>query len=235
MNKNGILIDNKRKEIFLTWVAKALFLCKRSRVDIQLEVAFLCTRVRNPDEDDWNKLIRLLQYLQGTKHLVLTLEVDNLNISKWYADAAFPVHLDYKSHTGGIHTMGKGAIQAISSKQKLNTKSSTEAELVGADDVLSQLLWTKYFLEAQGYASAETILYQDNTSAILLENNGNESSSRRTRHINIRYYFIKDRIISGDLVVKYRPTDDMPADYQSKPVQGAKFIKFRKEIMNLPD
>ena len=135
--------------------------------------------------DDWKKLCRLLSYLKGTLELKLTLEAEDLSMSKWYADAAFAVHKDYKSHTGGIHTMGKGAIQLISTKQKLNTKSSTEAELVGADDVLGQLLWTRHFLEHQGYASKETILYQDNTSAMLLENNGMESSSKRTRHVNI--------------------------------------------------
>ena len=129
--------------------------------------------------------------------------------------------------------MGKGAIQSISTKQKLNTKSSTEAELVGADDVLGQLLWTRNFLEHQGYTSKETILYQDNTSTILLENNGMESSSKRTRHINIRYYFIKDRILAGDLKVKYCSTEDMIADYMSKPLQGKKFIKFRNLIMNI--
>ena len=233
INDKGEYIGDEKAEVFHTTVAKALFLCKRSRLDIQLTVAFLCTRVQNPDQDDWKKLCRLLSYLKGTLDLKLTLEANDLSMSKWYADAAFAVHKDYKSHTGGIHTMGKGAIQSISTKQKLNTKSSTEAELVGADDVLGQLLWTRNFLEHQGYTSKETILYQDNTSAILLENNGMESSSKRTRHINIRYYFIKDRILAGDLKVKYCSTEDMIADYMSKPLQGKKFIKFRNLIMNI--
>ena len=99
------------------------------------------------------------------------MEAINLAIVKWWTNAAFAVHHDFKSHTGATMSLGKGAVQAISSKQKLNTKSSTKAELVAADDTLSHLLQTKYFLEAQGYPSDQTILYQDNTSAILLENN----------------------------------------------------------------
>ena len=63
-------------------------------------------------------------------------------------------------------------MQSISWKQKLNTRSSTEAELVAADDTTVMILWTKLFLEEQGYALEKNILYQDNKSAILLEENG---------------------------------------------------------------
>ena len=76
-------------------------------------------------------------------------------------------------------------------------------------------------------------MFQDNQSAILLENNGKKSSSKRTRHINIRYYFITDRIKNGELEIEYYPTDDMVADYFTKPLQGKKFLQFRKTIMNL--
>jgi hypothetical protein len=74
----------------------------------------------------------------------------------------------------------KGAVQSVSRKQKLNTKSSTEAKLVGIDDVSVMILWTKLFLEAQGYKIKKNILYQDNKSAILLEENGKRSSGKRT-------------------------------------------------------
>ena len=120
------------------------------------------------------------------------LSANYANILKWFADGAHAVHQDLKGHTGGTLTMGAGHITSTSTKQKLNTKSSTETELVAADDVMSQILWTNYFLEAQGYKSNDTILYQDNKSAILLEKNGKLSSSKRMKHINVRYFFIKD-------------------------------------------
>ena len=77
----------------------------------------------------------------------------------------------------------------MSRKQKLNTKSSTEAELVGIDDVMPQILWTRYFLMGQGFNVTDNILYQDNQSTIKLATNGCASSGKRTRHINIRYFF----------------------------------------------
>ena len=95
-----------------------------------------------------------------------------------------------------------------------------------------QVLWTRYFLEAQGYGVKASIVYQDNQSTILLADNGKASSGRRTRHINIRYFFIKDRIDSGEVKVEYCPTKDMVADYFTKPLQGSQFIKLRNQIMN---
>ena len=70
-------------------------------------------------------------------------------------------------------------------KQKLNTRSSTESELVGADNISVMILWTKLFMEAKGYKISKNILYQDNTSAILLETNGKRSSGERTQVLNI--------------------------------------------------
>ena len=117
--------------------------------------------------------------------------------------------------------------------KKLNTRSSTEVELVGADNVSILILWTRLFLEAQGYEVKDNILYQDNKSAILMENNGKWSSGKRTRHLNIRYFFLTDQIEKKYMVTKYCPTEEMVADYMTKPTQGKKFTKFRNFIMNL--
>ena len=82
----------------------------------------------------------------------------------------------------------KGAVQSMSRKQRLNTKSSTIAELVAADDVSVLILWTKLYMEAQGYEIRKNILFQDNKSTILLENNGKLSSTKRTRAMDICYF-----------------------------------------------
>ena len=233
INKQSGKLNKEMKEDFHTYVAKCLFLCKRARPDIQTAVAFLTTRVIDPDTDDWKKLIRLLSYLNGTKELVLTIEVDKINMMKWFIDGSFAVHNDMKGHTGGCMTLGKGMIYNKSTKQKINTTSSTESELVAVDDVLSQVLWTNYFMRAQGWFSDQTIVYQDNNSAILLENNGKLSSSKRTKHINVRYYFVKDCIDRKELRIDFCGTEAMWADFYTKPLQGRKFKEFRKIILNL--
>ena len=111
-------------------------------------------RVRNPDEDDWKKLRRLLGYLKRTIKLPLILRADGVNVLKWWVDASYAAHDDMRGHTRGTMPMGKdgrGSIISISKRKKLNTKSSTEAELIGADAAMPQMLCTRYFLVAQGY------------------------------------------------------------------------------------
>jgi hypothetical protein len=207
-------------------MAKGLYVCKRARPDVQPMIAVLCTRVKDPNQADWLKLVRLMKYLNGTQDMKLTLAADNLRSIKWYVDASFAVHPDFKSHTGGTMTFGRGAVISKSQKQKLNTRSSTEAELVGADDVASPILWTKHFMEAQGYPIQENILYQDNKSTILLQENGRKSAGKRSRALNVRYFFLTDQVEKGNLMIKYCPTDDMIVDFMTKPLQGEKFRKF---------
>ena len=185
----GDLLDNEKKKEFHTFVAKGLFLCNRARPDIKQVIALLCTRVKAPNQDDWDKLVRLMLFLHATKLDCLILCVDDLHVIKWWIDVSFAVHPDFKSHTGSMMSMGSGALIAGSQKQKLNTRSSTEAELVGVDDVIGKVLWTRLFLEEQGYEIERNVLHQDNKSTILLEKNGKRSSGKRTRAINIHYFF----------------------------------------------
>ena len=131
-----------------------------------------------------------MRYLNGTQDLYLTVEVDDKGIIEWSVDAAFAVHSDMKSHTAGTMSMGNGSLISRSSKQKLNTKSSTEAELVATDDMSGHIMWTKYFLEEQGY-DFKTVLLQDNKSAVLLLEN--------SRVIQVRGL---DKSISGTTISK---------------------------------
>ena len=188
MREDATKLSEEKASIYHTITAKGLFLCKRARADIQTTIAFLSTRVKEPDEDDWKKLKQLIQYLFGTIDLKLTLMSDKLNIIKWFVDASHHVHPDFRSHTGSTMTIGKGSPYSTSIKQKLNTKSSTESELVAVDDLMPMIIWTNNFLKHQGFKTHDTIIYQANKSAILLETNGRYSSSIRTRHIEARYF-----------------------------------------------
>ena len=77
------------------------------------------------------------------------------------------------------------------------------------------------------------VIYQDNQSAIRLEKNGKRSSSKRTRHINIRYYFITDRIIKQEASVEFCPTSDMIGDYFTKALQGSQFRRYRNIVLGI--
>ena len=124
-----------------------MYITKRARPDIETAVSYLCTHVSKSTTDDWKKLRRTLGFLQRTIDDIRIIGADSLqNIFTWI-DAAYGVHDDMKSHTGGVMSMGTGAVHQRSTKQKLNTKSSTEAELVGTSDYAPYNVWMRNFME----------------------------------------------------------------------------------------
>jgi hypothetical protein len=137
-------------------------------------------------------LKRLLEYIHGTLDTEYTVGADDLGRMHTWVDASYAVHPDMRSHTGGVISFGRGGVACKSGKQKLNTKSSTEAEFVGASDYLPNTIWVKLFMEAQGFQIHENILRQDNESAIRLEKNGRTSAGPKSGHINIRFFWLKD-------------------------------------------
>ena len=225
-------LPEENAKTFHNFVAKSLFLTKRARPDIATAVAFMTTRVKGPDDDDWKKLVRMMRYLRGTPNLSLILEASKEREVLHWADGSFAVHPDMKGHNGVCTSLGKGMLRCVSNKQKLNATSSTESELIAAHEGVPNAIWMNQFLEEQGFQRTGTCLFQDNKSAILLEENGRKSSSKRTRHLNIRFFYIADCIKRGELYVKYEPTQEMIADYFTKPLQGQLFYKLRKMVMN---
>ena len=131
--------------------------------------------------------------------------------------------------------MVKGVISSNFKKQKNNTRSSTEAELHGINDKISKVLWTKRFIEWQNFKVKLNVVYQDNKSSMKLAKNALASTGKRTRHFDIKTFYVTDLIDRDEVTIKYCSTENMIADYMSKPVVRAKFCKFRDLIMNLSD
>ena len=187
----------------------------------------------------YKKLGKVISYLKETVHLPLVIGANNSRTLTWNIDALFAVHPDCKSHTGAYLTLGQGSVLSISAKQKINTKSSTQVELVGVDDAMTFIMRMKYFFESQvRYMNinsplkplgSNVTIEQENTSAIQLERNGYKSSSKRTKHINVRYFYITDRLKAGDVSrVIYKPIGDVESDYLTKALQGKAFHAHRK-------
>ena len=189
---NAPKLNDERAELFHRVTAQILFVAHRGRPDLRTATSFLTKRVQNPDEDDYKKLARAIKYIRRTKFLRLTIAATYLDQNHWFIDGAFAVHEDMKSHTGAYMTFGKGIIDGSSKSQRINTTSSTEAEVVAVHENMPAILWTRYFLECQGYPLKPTNIHQDNMSAELMQTNGRASSSKRTRHMNIRYFFVAD-------------------------------------------
>ena len=231
INESSPRLENKEAETFHSVVAKLLYVAIRARPDILLAISFLCTRVSKSTKEDQVKLKRVLEYLKDTLHYKYILGADSLKKLDSGVDASYAVQQDMKSHTGGVMSFGIGGFTCKSSKQKLNTKSSTEAEVVGASDYLPNTIWLQNFLREQGYAIDESIYHQDNESAMKLEKNGRMSAGQKSRHINIRYFWIKDRTEASGIKIDHCPTLKMLADFFTKPLQGHLFRRFRDVIL----
>jgi len=142
VREDGHKLDEEQANAFHHTVYQLLFAANRARRDIQTAVSFLTTRVKEPDEDDWGKLKRVLKYLNGTKYLKLTLEANKINFTvHWYVDGSHQIHEDCRGQSGALMTLGKGAIHSSSTKMKCNMKSSTETELISLADKLSDIIW----------------------------------------------------------------------------------------------
>ena len=130
--------------------------------------------------------------------------------------------------------MGKGAAISSSNIMKCNTQSSTETELISVHDKLPDIIWTRYFAECQGYNIDEYIVFQDNMSSLSLEKNGRISSLKWMKYIKAKYLLIKDYYDSGEIDLRYCPTDVMWADVLTKPLQGQKFREMHAFLQNCP-
>ena len=231
VGENSQPLQVKDADTFRRIVCKLLYVGIRARSDILTALAYLTTRVSKPNAHDYKKLRRLLEYLNGTLEMALTIGATSLNKMYTWIDASYATHHDMRSHTGGVVSFGIGGIVCKSSKQKINTKSSTEAELVGVSDYLPNTIWVMNFMKAQGHSISASYLAQDNQSAMRLEQNGRASAGQRSRHINIRHFWVTDRLKSDGIILKHCPTDLMLADFLTKPLQGSLFRKFRAVLL----
>ena len=129
--------------------------------------------VQHPNLANWGKLKRVLQFsVWGTKYDNKKIETRNLHSLHTYIDASYAIHDNKRNHNVGLITTGIGIVHGKSSRENLNVKSSTEAEIVGMSDYLPNTLWTYNFIRAQEYEIRDNVLYQDNMSAIKMGENG---------------------------------------------------------------
>ena len=157
---NGHLYNNKSKERrhnvsfnkdkYLSVLMKAMYIAKRVRYDILLPLSVLCTRVENPTLGDWYKLLRVLRYLNGTRNEGKIFLYNSNNIIRAYADASYNVHTDNKGHTGIIYMLGKNIISVKCIKQRLVTRSSTEAEIVACENAATHGVWLLKLIKSMG-------------------------------------------------------------------------------------
>ena len=211
--------------------AQLVYLAKRVKPECLTAVAYLATRVIKCSMDDVDKLHRVVRYIRWSGDSGLVFRPGGSGISvKLFVDASYGVHVDGKSHTGSCVVIGDiGAVHCRSTKQGIVSKSSTEAELIGLSDSANQGIHTRIFLVNQGYSMGPVTVYQDNMSCMAFIDRG-RSGAEKTRHMGIRYFWVKENVSTGELILVHKGTKEMYANILTKPLQGAQFI-FEKESL----
>jgi hypothetical protein len=220
------------EKFFRSFVARMLYVAKRVRPEILCTVAFLTTRVQTCTEEDLAKLHRALGYLMHEPERGITIDVGQHASVKAYIDAAYACHPSGRSHTGGFLVYGRGGpVYNTSTKQPIVTKSSTEAELVAMSDVSSESINLRAFVIAQGEPARPVITYQDNNSAMALIQNGGPCS-KRSKHIDIRYFWVAEKVLDGTVTVVRCPTETMWANLLTKSLPRTQFVAEREGVTN---
>ena len=213
---------------FHATVAKLLYLALRARPEIQTAVSFLTTRVDAPTLEDKYKLNRVLCYLQDNRDRGVFLPARGEMKITAYVDAAFGTHTDGKSHTGMVVVLGNALVAAKSTKQRIVSRNSTEAELIALSDRIDDVLWIYDFVKSLGYELPPPTVYEDNASTLHMVTEGGGQSS--TRHLRARQYYIKEKNDNQVIKVQYMCTIAMLADLLTKPVGNARFRELARSI-----
>lgn len=234
IDETSQLLTIEQKDKFHSIIASISYIAKRIKPECLVVTSMLASRVHCATQQDWKKLERLLAYINNTRDIPLCLEMDNSYPVRISAsiDSSHASHGDFRGHTGVFITLGKGCIQAISVKQTINTKSSAETELVAASDGATPVINVQNIILSQGLQCQPACIDQDNQSTLAMLEKG-QATGPTSRHINIRYFWLSDRIAAGEVQVRYVPSEDMTADVLTKPLQGALFYKHRATLLNM--
>jgi hypothetical protein len=217
-----------------------MYVAKRVKPEVLLATSFLATKVRAPNDFDQQKLFRVCHYLNHTKHQGIIFSVAASTRIYASIDASHNIHADAKGHSGIILRLGErnAPIFVQSKKQTCVSQSSAQTELIALNEGAMLIMWVRQLLDdLEIFAqldAPEAIAEQDNMSTMCLANNGYRNTGR-TKHLSVKYFYIKERIDAKDISLVHVPTGEMTSDLLTKPVCGSPFAHLRHKLLNLPD
>jgi hypothetical protein len=225
LDTGGKSVDQK---VYRSMIGSLLYLCA-SRPDIMFSVC-MCARFQaDPKEVHLRAVKRILRYLVHTPKFGLWYPKGSTFDLIGYLDADWAMcKIDRKSTSGTYRFLGRSLVSSASKKQNSVALSTTEAEYIAAGHCCTQLLWMRQTLRDYGYRSTKVPLLCDNESAIRMVDNPVEYS--RTKHIAIRYHFLRDHQQRGDIEISYVSTKEQLADIFTKPLDEKTFTKLRNEL-----
>ena len=222
---------------YLSLAMKLMFVAVRCRPDALFATTILAARCKKPTVEDYNRLLKIVRYLHGSKNQSLIFRSDTPFNPRMFIDASFQTHRDAKGHSGFVLFLDEGSagIMFKSKKQQCVSDSSAEAELISLHEGVRQLMWMTRVLEELGVETKYPIeVYQDNKSTIQMASNETINFRGRSKFIDRKYFSVYQHVESGEINLVYVGTEAMVADFFTKAIVGHKFDNLRFSIMGAP-
>ena len=209
-------------------VGAMIYAATATRPDIANAVGNVSKFMENPNRTHWNAVKRIFRYLNGTKDYGLHYTKGCRKLAG-YSDSDFAGDLDTRrSTTGYVFQMGQNTITWNSKRQQTVALSTTEAEYMALCHASKEAIWIQKLLLDLGIENTEIILYEDNQGCLALANN--PVNHTRTKHIDVQYHFVREKLENEAFKLEYCPTENMLADLLTKPIAKHQFQKLREGL-----
>ena len=212
------MLEQKDISAFRSTLQKIAY-AREGRPDFDFVVSYLQGRQSAPTKQDWDDLQHLLGYVKRVPEREVIFRPTDLQL-RAYADAAFNITADGRSHYGYVVTLGRALICTKGGRVKTIVRSSTEAEITAVNEVVSDLLWCCDILEELGYDQKPMPILEDNQSCITMLQQEPRNFQSKSKHVRVKWAFFRQEHSKRTLFLKYCPTADMVADLLTKPLGG---------------
>ena len=216
--------------MYQSMVGSLLYIAIGTRPDISQAVGVVAKYSAQPSEAHLTAVKRIFRYLKGSIDITLKYKKSENGGLVGYSDADYAGDLDDRHSTSGnLFLMSEAAVTWTSKKQPIVTLSTAEAEYVSLSTATQEATWIRYLLSDLHMSPQEpTTIMEDNQGAICIASNPVIHS--RTKHINIRYHYVREAVGSKAIKIQYCPTEEMVADLLTKPLYKERFIKLRQKM-----
>lgn len=210
-------------------VGALMYLMVGTRPDLAFSVSFLSRSLDCPSLEDVSRLKRVLRYIAGTTKLGIVYRPTKNRNFECYSDADFGgCNKTGRSTSGVVITHAMGAISWLSQRQGMTATSTTEAELIAANDAVKEVIWINRLFRSMGRIQKTPVLQVDNLATVRLAQN--PEFHRRTKHIKIKYFFIREKVLEGEVQVAHIATDKQVADVMTKPLPGPRLQTLCRDL-----
>lgn len=232
MKRNEVEDPLETNNTYRKAIGSLLYISTNTRPDIAVSTSILASKVSEPTQSDWTEVKRIFRYLKTTLNKKLKLgsefEDENENL-EGYVDANWGGDENRRSNTGYLFQVYGGTICWSSKRQKSVALSSAEAEYIALAESVQEAIWLdKLLKELNVKVEKPIVINEDNQSCIKMLNAG--KFRQRTKHIDIKYHFVRELVADNFISVKYCPSTEMKADLLTKPLESVKLAKFTKAI-----